>query len=288
MNRKDAELLAKEAFTYSGYHVKTIQWRSNRLDTRFWSLGEEWERNFAKLQNLPPRHCVVKHKMKGGMLPLRTKDIAPAYEVLGMNPEQYLAYLERLPFGKTYLRERASLARHPAQTQSAYPHPQPARETPSSPPLAESEQALLTLLIEHPALPVAEVYKTLGLRPATVTKIRERLTAQGLLQELTLRSTSPTGGRPTKYLIPTLQAFALLGKAPPAGRGGIIHRHAQQLVHIGATKKGYRVQVEKALENGAVVDVLVQKEGRTIAVEIAVVSTPEREIAHITTCLASG
>jgi hypothetical protein len=96
---------------------------------------------------------------------------------------------------------------------------------------------LLTLLIEHPAMPVAGVYKTLGLRPATVTKIRERLTEQGLLQELTLRSTSATGGRPTKYLIPTMQAFALLGKEPPAGRGGIIHRHAQQLVKIGATNE---------------------------------------------------
>jgi hypothetical protein len=98
MNRKDAELLAKEAFTYSGYNVKTVQWRSNRLDARFWSLGEEWEHNFAKLQNLPRRHCFIKHKIAGGMLPVQTVSIDPASQVLGLSPEDYAAYLKRLPF----------------------------------------------------------------------------------------------------------------------------------------------------------------------------------------------
>jgi type IV secretory system conjugative DNA transfer VirD4/TraG family protein len=100
MNRQDAQLLAKEAFTYSGYTVKTVQMRSNWIDTRFWSLGEEWEHNFAKLQGLPPRHCFVKHKIKGGMLPLQTAAIEPAQQVLRMSPEDYAAYLETLPFGQ--------------------------------------------------------------------------------------------------------------------------------------------------------------------------------------------
>ena len=82
INRKDAQLLAKEAFTYSGYNVKTVQMRSNRIDTKFWSLGEEWERNFATLQSLPPRHCFIKHNIEGGMLLLETEDIDPAYKVM--------------------------------------------------------------------------------------------------------------------------------------------------------------------------------------------------------------
>jgi hypothetical protein len=52
------------------------------MDTKFWSLAEEWERNFAKLQGLPPRHCFIKHKIEGGMLPLETASIDPAYQVL--------------------------------------------------------------------------------------------------------------------------------------------------------------------------------------------------------------
>lgn len=42
------------------------------------------------------------------------------------------------------------------------------------------------------------------------------------------------------------------------------------------------------LDTGAIVDVHLEKTGEKIAVEIAVLSTPEREIAHIRNCLAVG
>jgi hypothetical protein len=164
MNREDAQLLAKEAFTYSGYNIKTVQWRSNRIDTKFWSLGEEWERNFAKLQSLPPRHCFIKHKIEGGMLPLETASIDPAYQVLRMRPEEYLAYLESLPFGKKYLRERASLTMQPAQTQPTQlieaPSPAPPlqeRETQ----LEEQQQEFLEFIIANPDTSSTAVYKGL-------------------------------------------------------------------------------------------------------------------------------
>src|ERR687896_1736930 len=161
MNRKDAEVLAKEAFTYSGYNIKTVQWRSNRIDTRFWSLGEEWEHNFAKLQALPTRHCIVKHKIKGGMLPLETVSIKPAYQVLSMNPEAYAAYAQSLPFGKTYLIERSALTQlPPAQAQTAQPpstrvqeqEPQAKAAPPQEvkPHLDEQQQAFLDFVIANP------------------------------------------------------------------------------------------------------------------------------------------
>jgi hypothetical protein len=77
-NREDAELLAKEAFVYDGYQVKTMQITGDRMNTKFWSMGEEWEHNFAQLQNMPPRHCLIKHKIQGGMIPLETVPIEPA------------------------------------------------------------------------------------------------------------------------------------------------------------------------------------------------------------------
>jgi hypothetical protein len=91
-----------------------------------------------------------------------------------------------------------------------------------------------------------------------------------------------------KFFIPTFSAFELLGVAPPTGRGGVIHRHIQQLVVAGAKDKGYRTQVEYDLGNGGIVDVHLEREGVRIAVEIAVFSTPERELGHIKTCLAVG
>jgi hypothetical protein len=45
---------------------------------------------------------------------------------------------------------------------------------------------------------------------------------------------------------------------------------------------------EKALGNGAIVDVHLQKGRETTAVEIAVVSKPEREMSHIRNCLTAG
>jgi hypothetical protein len=80
INRKDAELLAKEGFEYSGYEVKTVS------DFRpiFWSLAEEWEHHIQELQSLPPRVCYAKHKIEGGIIPLQTVEIEPAWEILGM------------------------------------------------------------------------------------------------------------------------------------------------------------------------------------------------------------
>src|SRR5918992_164274 len=112
-NREDAELLAKEAFIYDGYQVKTMQITGDRMNTKFWSMGEEWEHNFAQLQNMPPRHCLIKHKIQGGILPLETAAIEPAWEALNLTPEEYLEYLNDLPFGHKYLLERSALTAPP-------------------------------------------------------------------------------------------------------------------------------------------------------------------------------
>jgi hypothetical protein len=120
-NREDAELLAKEAFIYDGYQVKTMQIAGDRMNTKFWSMGEEWEHNFAQLQNMPPRHCLIKHKIQGGILPLETAAIEPAWEALNLTPEEYLEYLNDPPFGHKYLLERTALTAPPP---SELPEPQ--------------------------------------------------------------------------------------------------------------------------------------------------------------------
>jgi hypothetical protein len=274
MNRKDAELLAKEAFTYSGYTVKTVQMWGNRIDTRFWSLGEEWERNFSKLQSLPPRHCFIKHKIAGGMLPIETATIDPAHQVLGMSSTEYADYLESLPFGKKYLVSRASVTMHPAQ--EIKPH------------LGEQHQAFLAYVIANPDMPVSGVYKGLGVGVWKGNQLRDELKAQGLLEELEVRTGRTGAGRPTKCVIPTLAALELLGIEPPVGRGGAIHRHIQHLVAEGAAAKGFTAMCEYDLGNGGIVDVHLENEEQKIAVEIAVMSKASREIAHIRQCLDAG
>jgi hypothetical protein len=280
MNRQDAQLLAKEAFTYSGYNVKTVQMRSNRIDTKFWSLGEEWERNFAKLQDLPPRHCFVKHKIEGGMLPLETEDIDPAWQALDMRPDQYLDYLQSLPFGKKYLLEHSTLSQQPAQTQTAPP------DTKTQ--LEKQQQDFLEYVLANPDTPVSAVYKGLEVSVRKGNEIRESLKAQGLIEELDIRMGRTGAGRTAKCVIPTLAALDLLGKEPPAGRGGAIHRHIQHILEEGASAKGFIAKCEYDLGNGGIVDVHLENEEQRIAVEIAAASKPQREIAHIKHCLEAG
>jgi hypothetical protein len=285
MNREDTQLLAKEAFTYDGYNIKTVQMRRDRIDAKFWSLGEEWERNFAKLQGLSPRHCFIKHKIEGGMLPLETASIDPAYQVLHMRLEEYPAYLESLAFGQKYLRERSSLTRQPVQTQTAQP-----REAapPEAQPQLEEQQAFLEFIIANPDTPISAVYKALAVGVWKGNQLRDTLKDNGLVEELEIRTGRTGAGRPTKCVIPTLTALELLGIEPPAGRGGAIHRHIQHLVEEGAAAKGFIAQCEHDLGTGGIVDVHLENGEVRIAVEIAVMSKPSREVAHIKHCLAVG
>jgi hypothetical protein len=289
MNRKDAELLAKEAYTYDGYDVKTVQMSSSKMNTQYWSLGEEWERNFSQLQNLPPRSCFVKHKIQGGMLPLETEDIDPAFEVLGMSLEEYAAYLAGLPFGKKYLLERAALTQQPAQPQTAQPReaaPQEAQPQEVKPQLEEQQQAFLEYVIANPETPLTAVYKALGVGVWKGNQLRDTLKAQGFIAEIETRL--GRGSRRTHFFIPTFTAFDLLGKEPPPGRGGAIHRHIQQLIEMGAAANGFIAKCEYDLGNGGIVDVHLEKGEYRVAVEIAVASRPSREIAHIKNALAVG
>ena len=107
INRQDASLLAKEAFTYSGYEVKTIR----SLDPVYWSLGEEWEKKTEELQNLQPRFCYVKHNVRGGLILIQTAEIEEPWITAGMGEDEFEKYMEDLPFGREYLRSRTDLSK---------------------------------------------------------------------------------------------------------------------------------------------------------------------------------
>ena len=112
LNRRDASLLAKEAFEYSGYTVKSVSRRGGR---RYWSLGEEWERYIGELQSLPPRICYVKHQIEGGIIPIQTAEIEAPQKVLAVEEDEYQRLLRSLPFGRKYLLSREKLKSLPRQ-----------------------------------------------------------------------------------------------------------------------------------------------------------------------------
>jgi uncharacterized protein DUF87 len=72
------------------------------------------------------------------------------------------------------------------------------------------------------------------------------------------------------------------------GRGGPQHKYLQTLIKRYAEEKGYRATVEAALPGGGRVDVLLERDGESIACEISVTSTPEQELENLTKCLTAG
>jgi len=59
-----------------------------------------------ELENLPNRCFYAKHKIEGGVLPLRTAEVLPAYEEFGIEREEFEEIMKGVVFGRKYLLER--------------------------------------------------------------------------------------------------------------------------------------------------------------------------------------
>lgn len=287
VNRRDAERMAKEFFSYSGYQVKhaTI----NRIQT--WSLGEEWEHYTEELQNQAPRFAHVKHKIQGGLIPIQTADVTPAWRVAGMSPIDFGRYLSKLPIGANYLVSRGDVGRTSVQRapEPAMTSPNGVHDEPPAPidhALSEDERAFLELVIETPEQTVSELYKTYGASVWKGQKLRESLIAGGYLVEIETRLGKR--GRLAKYLIPSTKALEVFPAPLPNGRGGPVHRHLQRFVVTEAKAKGYAATIEHELPGGGIVDVHLERGNERVAVEIAMTSSATRELEHIAACLEAG
>jgi len=273
INRRDAEILAKEGFAYSGYEVKEVSLQGHR----YWSLGEEWEKYFETLQHLPPRSAYVSHRIEGGMLPFQTATIEQPLNVLGMEEDEYYEYLAGLPIGRKFLVEREKLVRPSGDMEDG--------TGASGDGLTIEQMDFLVCVSENLDTPLSVLYKTIGVGWSKGNGLRDTLKEKGLIEEIETRMGSK--GRLAKFLIVTFEGLELLGKEPPSGRGGAIHRYVQQMIVDGAKTKGYKTEVEKAISGGAV-DVHLEKGGHRVGVEVAVVSKPDRELAHMRKNLDAG
>jgi hypothetical protein len=201
VNRHDAQLLAKEAFEYCGYDVKTF----HGLHPVFWTLGEEWENKTEELQKLPPRCCYAKHKIEGGLVPLFTAEIEPAWEVLGMEEDEYQEYLKSLPLGKKYLVARECLvtgaakyippAKEEVEVEAAK------EEKPVEVPLPSPlEKEIKKLVKREPVTPVSEAAEAV---PSEAKGERQHRYLQSLIKRMAeekgyravIEEPTPDGGR---------------------------------------------------------------------------------------------
>ena len=105
VGHQDAQVLANEAFVFSPHDVKSASMRG----VRYKSAGEQRQLLAQDIQDLPPRVCYVKHKIEGGLVTLRTVDIAPAEQVLGLDEDEYAEYLANRAIGQRYVVAREKL-----------------------------------------------------------------------------------------------------------------------------------------------------------------------------------
>ena len=236
LNRHDASILAKEAFEYSGHEVKGI----SGFRPKYWSLGEEWERNIAELQHLPLRFCYVKHKIEGGVIAIQTADIESFREIMGWEEDRYLDFLKSVPFGGDYLVSREELAVS-----------------------TEQRQKLLRDLI--------------GAKEAEKRIIPEEAAKEKKRPEPEKRA------KPSPEIVSPPQVPTVQERSPSQ------HRYFQVLIKRMAEDKGYKATIEQPTPHSSGrIDIALERNGKRIACETSVTSTPEQELKNIEKCLAAG
>lgn len=234
-NRQDAQTLAKEIFPYSG----------------------SWEREIKELQDLPPRTCIAKHQLQGGIMRLRTQDVNSAHEMPGQNNLSSLGMKYLLPREEliAQAKERRRLIEEAAKA-TAQAQPQKAA---TKPPVAVSEP----ILAENTGLPDIEEPKPL-VQPKQPTREPARVTPNAPLPDVSFISNTKNAKVERE------------------------HRRLQHLIKKLGEQAGYLAVIEQPTADGqGRVDVGLEQNGRRIACEIGVTTPPEHELANIRKCLAS-
>jgi type IV secretory pathway TraG/TraD family ATPase VirD4 len=91
ISRDDSNILAKESLS------------------SIYSDPPGWEQYIQALQELPRRACVIKNKIDGGVIAVRTLDLLPPHEFAEMDEEEFVAEVAAAEIGKNYLRERKEI-----------------------------------------------------------------------------------------------------------------------------------------------------------------------------------
>lgn len=315
VNRQDASLLAKEAFEYSGFEVKS----SGMSGPRFWSLGEEWEKHTEELQKLPPRQCYVKHKIEGGLIRLYTVEIESGRDLAGMKEEEFALTMSNLSLGRYYLVERQSLLALPSAKEDIVEEEielkatakekkqknvsketkkldekniepetrmEPERPIPKNKglELEPDERILLEFIHRNPGKFVTQIYRELGLSGYKGDKLKASL----MDRELIIQKETREGkrGRLAKILEVTKKGATL---CRAAGKGGDAHQAFQESIREQAELLGWQAVVEerigRSLES---VDVGVSRGDVRVAVEICSTTKAGHEMENIRKCLDAG
>lgn len=254
VNRHDAQILAKEAFRYSGFEVK----REGVNQPIYWSHSEEWENKIGELQHLQPRTCFAKHKIQGGIIELYTVGVEPAAELFGISDESFQDIFTYITFGEKYLRLRSELLVESIARKNQF------------------EQVICGRSIEQQISTESVQEQTIECKPsASSSKPLTHTQKETAPKEKTTKSRARSKTlSPANITDPTVERE---------------HRRLQHLIKRLAEQHGYKAIIEEPTSDGqGRVDVGLEREGQRIACEISVTTTPEHELGNIRKCLLSG
>jgi len=244
LNRHDASLLAKEAFEYSGHEVKRV----SGFRPTYWSLGEEWERYTSELQTLPPRVCYVKHKIEGGLIPIRTVDIETAQEsfidIAGMSENEYLNLIRNIPFGRQYLVSREEINRKADERRGLIKE------------RAEVQKQTIYREKKKVAEPKAEISEPVEKEEPETFVLKE-------IPKEEIRVSREKEITQHRYL------------------QNLIKKIAEDKGYKATIE-------QPALEGQGKIDIALERNGKKIACEISITSTDEQEVKNIEKCLTAG
>jgi len=244
LNRHDASLLAKEAFEYSGHEVKRV----SGFRPTYWSLGEEWERYTSELQTLPPRVCYVKHKIEGGLIPIRTVDIETAQEsfidIAGMSETEYLNLIRNIPFGRKYLVSREELNRKADERRGLIKE------------RAEVQKEIIYREKKKVAEPKAEISEPVEKEEPETFVLKE-------IPKEEIRVSREKEITQHRYL------------------QNLIKKIAEDKGYKATIE-------QPAFEGQGKIDVALERNGKKIACEISITSTDDQEVKNIDKCLSAG
>ena len=157
--------------------------------------------------------------------------------------------------------------------------------SPISPPdkLSIVDRAFLLDIASSPLASVTQRYQRLKTNPREGNQRKRTLLEQGYIKEV-----SVVDGRKILFLELTPKGALSLGRNPRRSwrEGGIEHQYWRGKAAQHYLKEGYKVEEEVSVGEGKKLDVVVEKQGKKIAIQI---ETGKSDIAqNVESCLAAG
>jgi len=150
--------------------------------------------------------------------------------------------------------------------------------------LTTKERKLLEDVVKHPTSSITERYRRLALSSRIGNRIHHSLLSKGVLS---FEFVSFDKGR-IKVLCLTRKGREVLGydAVRSTRHGGIEHQYWKEKVAAKLRECGYTVREEYPIGNGRTVDLVAQKDGKRIAIEIE--TGKSDAVANIRKCLDAG